>query len=160
MQHRPATETKGTDMDLPLLVSPDSLSRLHDNLADASRQVGRIAGHAELLATDGDWQGAAHDAFASAARTAGAQCLVVSRRLAVDAARVEELETELLLRLAELYRLERDVLGALHRLATAVSDEVTGDARALLDGVGRHLPGRGSPHWHDVASTLLDGGWL
>ena len=83
------------DMHIPLLVSPGSLGRLHDDLADAATTVGRIAGQAEALAALGGWRGGAEHAFASAARTAGARCDAVSRRLQADAVRVDRLAEQL-----------------------------------------------------------------
>lgn len=147
-------------MQLPLLVSPDALRRLHDELADSAGQLGHIADQtADLGATRG-WEGRAQSAFLSASQTAAERCRELSSRLASDAARVARLEEQLAEELAVLHRLEHEVLGALHRLAARALDDVTDDARSLLDRVRARLPGPGSPGWRDVAGTLIHGGWL
>ncbi len=147
-------------MDLPLLVSPDKLHRLRDELSATAGQLGRIADQADRLGLDNGWRGGAQRSFALASQAAGARCRELSQRLASDAARVERLEDQLAAELAVLHRLEHEVMGALHRLAVRAVDDVTGEARSLYDRVRSRLPGHGSPGWRDVASSLLRGGWL
>ena len=147
-------------MDLPLLVSPGRLRELSDELADESAQLGRIAEQATVLGVAQGWEGNAERAFSLAAQAAATRCRELSRRLASDAVRVERLEEQLAAELGVLHRLEQEVLGALHRLAVRAVDDVTGEARSLLDRVRARLPCHGSPGWRDVASTLVHGGWL
>jgi uncharacterized protein YukE len=147
-------------MDLPLLVSPDKLRQLHDELAASASQLGRIADQTERLGAAQGWEGSAQRGFLGATQATGARCRELSRRLASDAARVERLEEQLAAELAVLYRLEQEVLGALHRLAARAIDDISGEARSLLDQVRARLPGSGSPGWRNVASSLVHGGWL
>ncbi|MDX6210941.1 MAG: hypothetical protein QOF82_28 [Frankiales bacterium] len=147
-------------MDLPLLVSPDKLRRLHDELSATAATLGQIAEQAEQVGLDGGWQGGAQRSFSASTLSAAGRCRELSRRLASDAARVGRLEEQLAAELAVLHRLEHEVLGALHRLAVRALDDVTGEARSLYDRVCPRLPAHGSPGWRDVASSLLRGGWL
>jgi hypothetical protein len=147
-------------MDLPLLVSPHKLRLLRDELSASAGQLGRIADQTASLGAAHGWEGGAQRTFSMASQAAAARCRELSDRLASDAARVERLEEQLAGELAVLHRLEHEVLGALHRLAARAIDDVSGEARSLLDRVRARLPGRGSPGWRDVASSLVTGGWL
>ncbi|BEP15130.1 hypothetical protein acdb102_34410 [Acidothermaceae bacterium B102] len=142
------------DIDIPLLVSPSSLSRLHDDLAAAALRVGRIAGQVEQVAAQGGWRGGAERAFATAARTAGAQCDVLARRLSADAARVDQLAEELIDELHELQCMEDELLDAVHELARRVLADTTGQAAAAYERARHLLPAHLSPHWRAVASTI------
>jgi uncharacterized protein YukE len=147
-------------MDLPLLVSPDKLAQLRDELSATAGQLGRIADQADRLGLQDGWEGGAQRSFASASHAAAMRCRELSRRLASDAARVERLQEQLAAELAVLHRLEHEVLGALQRLAVRAVDDVTGEVRSVYDRFRGALPGRGSPGWRDVASSLVRGGWL
>lgn len=148
-------------MELPLLVSPQRLEQLREQLSATSAQLGRIAGQVGQLggshSAGGSWQGNAQRSFAAAAQAAAARCLELSRRLAADAARVERLAEQLAAELAVLHRLEHEVMGALHRLALRAVDDTSGEARSLYDRVRQRLPAHGSPQWRQVAATLVDG---
>jgi hypothetical protein len=144
-------------MDLPLLVSPGKLDQLRDDLATAATRVGRIGADVDQLAIAAGWEGAAQRAFSATAQATGRRCLEASRRLSVEAARVDGLAEQLGTELAVLHRLEHDVLGALQRLATRASNDVTGEARSLYDSVRQRLPDRGSPGWRELAAGLVDG---
>lgn len=142
------------DIDIPLLVSPHSLTRLHDDLAAASRTVARIGGQAEQVAALGGWRGAAEHAFATAARTAGAQCDALAHRLNADAVRVDRLAEELVDEFRELQHLEDELVDAVHELARRVADDTTGEAAAAYARVRHLLPEHLSPHWRSLASTI------
>jgi hypothetical protein len=147
-------------MELPFLASPDSLTGLSDQLRATAGQIGRIAEQVDDLARDDGWSGGGQRAFADAAREAAGRCTEAAHRLTVDAARIERLAEQLSAELAVLYRLEHEVMGALDRLAVRAVTDVTGEAQSVYDRVRRELPGRGSPGWRDLASTLLGGGLL
>jgi hypothetical protein len=155
---RPGTVTKGQDvtmdMHLSLLVSPGSLSRLHDDLTSAATTVGRIASHTEALAGASGWHGAAEHVFAAKARSAGAQCEAVSRRLQADAARVDRLAEELVDEFRVLQQLEDQLVGLVHELARRALEDTTGEATEVYERVRHLLPAHLSPHWRSVASTI------
>lgn len=142
------------DMHVPLLVSPDSLTWLHDDLTNAAQTVSRIAGQAETLTALGGWRGGAEHAFASAARTAGAHCDAVSRRLRADAVRVDRLAEELADEFRVLQRLEDELVAAVHELARRAVEDTTGEATAAYEQVRHLLPTQLSPHLRTVASTI------
>jgi hypothetical protein len=142
------------DLHLPLLVSPTGLTRLHDDLAGAAQTVGRIAGQAEALATLDGWRGGAEHAFAAAARTAGARCDAVSRRLRADAVRVDRLAEELADELRALQHLEDELVATVHELARRALEDATGEATAAYESVRHLVPSHLSPHLRTVASTI------
>ncbi len=143
-------------MDIPLLVSPDSLTGLRDELAAASRTMGQIAAHAEQAARQGGWSGPAEQLFAAAARTTGARCDALARRLGADAARVDRLADELTHELAAIQRLEDALVDAVRDLGRRAAQDVTGDAAAAYEKVRHLLPDHLSPRWRTVASSIGD----
>jgi hypothetical protein len=141
-------------MDLPLLVTPGSLTQLHVDLAAASLRVGRIAGQVVEVADMTGWRGGAEHAFATAARTAGAQCDLLARRLRADAVRVDRLAEDLIDELRVLQHLEDEIVDAVEDLARKAFEDPSGDAAAVYERVRRMLPDHLSPLWHGFASTI------
>jgi hypothetical protein len=141
-------------MDIPLLVSPHSLTSLSDDLRAAARRVAQVGDRAAQVAALNGWRGGAEHAFASAARTAGAQCATLSRRLGADAVRVDRLADELVAELAVIGRLEDELVAAVHELARRAADDATGEAAAVYARVRHLLPDHLSPRWRDVGATL------
>ena len=139
---------------MDLLVSPDRLSRLRDQLAATARQIGALAERVEQLGRDDGWQGTAQRAFAAGARSAAARCRELSGRLRADAARVEHCEEQLVAELAVLHRLEHEVLGTLHRIAGRLGSDLTGRLRGVYEDVVRRLPVPGSPDWRPLATQV------
>jgi uncharacterized protein YukE len=141
---------------MDLLVSPERLSRLRDQLASTAAQLAATAERVEQLARDDGWQGSAQRAFATGARSASSRCRELSRRLQTDARRIEHCHEQLVTELAVLRRLEHEVLGTLHRIAGRLTDDLTGRLRGVYDDVVGRLPVSGSPDWRPLAARLAE----
>jgi hypothetical protein len=139
---------------MDLLVSPDRLGRLRDQLTATAGHLASIAERVEQLGREPGWQGEAQRAFAGQALRTGVRCSELARRLRCDAGRVERCREELADELAALRRLEHEVLGSLHQLAGRLAGDVTGHLRQVYDDVVRRLPSPGSPDWRPLAARL------
>ena len=144
---------------MDLLVSPDRLARLRDQLNRCAGQLAAVAERVDQLGRQPGWQGDAQLAFAAQALRVGGRCAELGRRVHSDAAKVERCAEQLAEEFAVLRRLEHEVLGTLHRLAGRLVDDVTGNVRRVYDDVVRRLPSPGSPDWRplaaDVAAAVL-----
>ena len=143
-------------MEIPLLASPAGLSSLSDDLRAAARRVAQVGDRAAEVAALGGWQGGAEHAFATAARTTGAQCDLLARRLGTDAARVARLAEELSDELDYLDRLEERAEEQMEEFARRLKGDVLDEARETYDRIRRLLPVHRSPLWRDLASPLRD----
>ena len=141
-------------MENPLLASPAGLTSLSDDLRAAARRVAQVGDRAAQVAALGGWQGGAEHAFATAARTAGAQCDALSRRLGMDAARVARLAEELSDELDYLDRLEVRAEEEMEEYARRLRGDVLEGARETYERIRRLLPVHRSPLWRDLASPL------
>lgn len=141
---------------MDLLVSPDRLARLRDQLTATAGQLAAVAERVEQLGRGQGWRGDAQQAFDGATSRLGGQCAELARRVRADADRVERCRGQLADELAVLRRLEHEVLGTLHRLAGRFADDVTGRVRQVYDDVVRRLPTPGSPDWRPLASRLAN----
>ena len=140
---------------MDLLVTPDRLARLRDQLTGCACQLAAVAERVDQLGREPGWQGEAQRAFAAQAREARR-----SLRRAGEAPPRRRAHGRALRRAARggslpvLRRLEHEVLGTLHRLAGRLVDDVTGHVRRVYDDVVRRLPSPGSPDWRPLATDL------
>jgi uncharacterized protein YukE len=139
---------------MDLLVSPDRMFRLRDQLTGCAGQLAAVAERVGQLGGDPGWQGDAQRAFARQGLRVGDECTELARRLRADAARVEHCGEQLAEELAVLRRLEHEVLATLHHLAGRLVSDVTGHVRQVYDDVVRRLPSPGSPDWRPLAARL------